>query len=174
MRTSFIHSFIFKCQQLTFNQIYNLVLAIIPVAKEVFKTQLKESISLSSITKSKPPPPILPTRAGPPPSPAPNSKPLPRNVIIRMGLWSCLLILSNIPVATVVIFYYVEYINRNDERQYEKTHWPASDHFLARNGSVIHMCLNMGLFLLCFGTGESANEQYQKLWTKIFGFIFCR
>ncbi|CAG8446952.1 2397_t:CDS:2 [Diversispora eburnea] len=115
------------------------VLAIIPVAKKVFTSaQLRESISIQlSVRKTKSPPPTLPTRAGPPPNPTSNTKLLPRNVLLRMGLWN--------------------------------THWPAVEPFLAKNGSTIHMCLNMGLFLLCFGTGEFANEQYRKLWTKIFG-----
>ncbi|RIB01206.1 hypothetical protein C2G38_2051068 [Gigaspora rosea] len=35
------------------------------------------------------------------------------------------------------------------------------------------MCLSMILFLICFGTGEFATEQYGILWTKILGFICC-
>ena len=77
------------------------VLALIPIAQKVFENRrLQNSLSMPWTLENKiPEASVLPTREGPPPNPfvPSNAKMLlPRNVLLRMGLWCCLLIIFGI------------------------------------------------------------------------------
>ncbi|CAI2182717.1 6158_t:CDS:2 [Funneliformis geosporum] len=152
------------------------VFALIPVAKKVFENRrLQNSLSIPwAIDKEPIESSVLPTRGGPPPNPSipPNAKMLlPRNVLLRMGLWCCLLIIFGIPTSIVIIKKSIEYlINGNAQLNY----FPIDTPFWQRNGHALYMILSSSLFLLCFGTGEFANKQYRDFWIIIFGYIFCR
>ncbi|RIA84243.1 hypothetical protein C1645_880047 [Glomus cerebriforme] len=152
------------------------VLALIPVAQKVFENRrLQNSLSIPWAIEKEPESYSLPTRGGPPPNPSipPNARMLlPRNVLLRMGLWCCLLILFGIPTSIILLKTNIQcLINGIPRLNYlpdvEISYWK-------RNGNTIHMLLTMALFLLCFGTGAFANEQYCELWTRILSFIFCR
>ncbi|CAG8462858.1 13711_t:CDS:2 [Acaulospora morrowiae] len=158
------------------------VLTLFPVAKKIFRsTRIRESITIPmSIIKQKSSDSSStrvsrPTRAGPPPNStgASNAKPvIPRNALVRIGLWCCLLIVLCSPMATMMMYYHIRYLIDGNQ-SYELNHLPNSDSFLSRNLNSLLMCLNMTLFLACFGTGEFANKQYQELWSKIFRILFC-
>ncbi|CAG8669760.1 27891_t:CDS:2 [Gigaspora margarita] len=131
---------------------------------------LSESFQLPWQSRISPKPSVIrSTRAGPPPNTASSSpKPIiPRNVLIRMASWCCLLLISGIPMATLILIENIHYVIHNN-------HFKIIDNpFWDRNGITLHMCFSMILFLICFGTGEFATEQYGILWTKILGFICC-
>ncbi|CAG8484881.1 15882_t:CDS:2 [Cetraspora pellucida] len=153
-----------------FLPIYPSCVLSVPVVRKVFRTyRLHESFALPWQSKiSSSPSPMRSTRAGPPPKTASSIKPtIPRNVLLRMASWCCLLIISGIPMATIIVIqniHYVIYDNDINILNYD---------FWNRNGITLHMCLSMVLFLLCFGTGEFATEQYGILWTKMLSFICC-
>ncbi|CAG8603415.1 10948_t:CDS:2, partial [Dentiscutata heterogama] len=147
------------------------VITVIPVVGRVFSTyRSRESFALPWQSKISPKPgPLRSTRAGPPPETASiSTRPtIPPNVLLRMGSWCCLLIISGIPDATIKFIENIHYvIYNNDIKIIDNPFWN-------RNGTTLHMCLSMILFLLCFGTGEFATKQYGILWTKIIGFICC-
>ncbi|CAB4444065.1 unnamed protein product [Rhizophagus irregularis] len=152
------------------------VLALIPVAQKVFENRrLQNSLSIPWAIEKEPPTYALPTRGGPPPNPSipPNARMLlPRNVLLRMGLWCCLLIIFGIPTSIILLKTNIVYLINGIQKL---SYLPDIDiTFWKKNGNTLHMVVTMALFLLCFGTGEFANEQYCELWTKILGFLFCR
>ncbi|GBB90558.1 hypothetical protein RclHR1_17550005 [Rhizophagus clarus] len=153
------------------------VLALIPVAQKVFENRrLQNSLSIPwAIEKEQQPTYALPTRGGPPPNPSipPNARMLlPRNVLLRMGLWCCLLIIFGIPTSIILLKTNVQCLISGIPRL---NYLPDVDiSFWNINGNTLHMVVTMALFLLCFGTGEFANEQYCELWTIILNFLFCR
>ncbi|CAH1756900.1 9366_t:CDS:10, partial [Entrophospora sp. SA101] len=158
------------------------VLSLIPVAKVVFKNR-KLQFSMTgpcSISKeSTKPNTTITTRAGPPPNSSTSANHkylLPRNVLIRMGLWCSLLILLGIPTSVIVLYRNIK--NLTDPTNTDLSFYlsPGQTDFLAIYGFTLHMVLSNGLFLLCFGTGKFANEQYRILWTTILQKIFfcCR
>ncbi|CAG8585466.1 1001_t:CDS:2 [Funneliformis mosseae] len=152
------------------------VFALIPVAKKVFENRrLQNSLSIPwAIDKEPVESPVLPTRGGPPPNPSipPNAKMLlPRNVLLRMGLWCCLLIIFGVPTSIIIIKTSIDYLI-NGIVPY--SYFPINTQFWLRNGHALYMILSSSLFLLCFGTGEFANEQYRDFWIIIFGYVFCR
>jgi len=154
------------------------VLSLIPVAKVVFKNRrLQFSITgpRSTSKESTKQTTTITTRAGPPPNPSTSANHkylLPRNVLIRMGLWCSLLILLGIPTSVVVLYRNIE--NLTDPTNTDLSFYlsPGQTDFLAIYGFTLHMVLSNGLFLLCFGTGKFANEQYRILWTTILQNIF--
>ncbi|CAB4434992.1 unnamed protein product [Rhizophagus irregularis] len=83
------------------------VLALIPVAQKVFENRrLQNSLSIPWAIEKEPPNYALPTRGGPPPNPSipPNARMLlPRNVLLRMVLWCCLLIIFGIPTSIILL-----------------------------------------------------------------------
>ncbi|CAG8768598.1 18973_t:CDS:2 [Dentiscutata erythropus] len=147
------------------------VITVIPVARKVYRTyRFRETFALPWQPRISPKPSqIRSTRAGPPPNTASSSpKPtIPRNVLLRMASWCCLLLISGIPIATINLIENIHYVI------YNVTYKIINNSFWDRNGVTLHMCVSMILFLLCFGTGEFATEQYGILWTKILGFICC-
>ncbi|CAG8659309.1 10216_t:CDS:2, partial [Racocetra persica] len=146
------------------------VITVIPVVRKVYRTyRLHESFALPWQSKiSSSPSPQRSTRAGPPPKTASSIKPtIPRNVLLRMASWCCLLIISGIPMATIIVIENIHYVI------YDNNISILDFPFWSRNGITLHMCLSMILFLLCFGTGEFATEKYGELWTKMLGFICC-
>jgi hypothetical protein len=152
------------------------VLALIPVAQKVFENRrLQNSLSIPWAIDIEIPTYALPTRGGPPPNPSipPNARMLlPRNVLLRMGLWCFLLIIFGIPTSILLLKTNVECLISGIPKL---SYLPDVDiPFWRKNGNTLHMVLTMALFLLCFGTGEFANEQYCELWTKILGCLFCR
>ncbi|CAG8500232.1 4957_t:CDS:2 [Ambispora gerdemannii] len=151
-------------------------LALIPVGKKVFKTRQFTS-SLDGPIKQQARAMTRVTRGGPPPVSHSNPKTIiPKNVLIRMGLWCGLLIISGVPTCTILLARSIQYLMTPSEDNETAIRllrvFPDNRNFLSTNEIELKMLLSIILFLICFGTGRFAFEQYEELWQKICKTIF--
>ncbi|CAG8521634.1 989_t:CDS:2 [Ambispora leptoticha] len=151
-------------------------LALIPVSKQVFKTRQFTS-SIDTYAKQPTRVTARVTRGGPPPVSHSNHKTvIPKNVLIRMGLWCALLIISGVPSCTILLTHSIEYLttpNEDPDTAMRLIHiLPNDGSFFEENEIELKLLLSIILFLICFGTGKFAFEQYEELWQKIIKLIF--
>ncbi|KAG9298118.1 hypothetical protein G9A89_000811 [Geosiphon pyriformis] len=150
------------------------VATLIPVVKKVFNSR---QLTLSVQQKDRSSRRI--SRGGPPPLSHPNQKiVVPKNVIIRMGLWCSLLIVSGVPTCSILLYRSIKYIStprhdNSDDANVSRIFQNESG-FLLRNEIELKMLISIILFLICFGTGKFAYEHYEKLWSDIWSFLCGR